>query len=185
MPIVSISSKLELFYICNAPSNDPLRFDHSRPTVVFLHGLYVDSSWLRYQFEVGFPFCVMFCIEFTPFLSLPLLLGSSACWPLQSNRIRRTSLRTHKITHVSLSRFMGRRIWFGRRSRSVRNSKNSHIRYTNSIHSRCLSFCALIPWHGAISLSLSVTSYCGVCLTSPMSHRHQGVTPISHVCSLT
>lgn len=51
MPTVLISPELELYYICNAPSNDPLLFDHSRPTIVFLHGLYVDSSWLRYHFR--------------------------------------------------------------------------------------------------------------------------------------
>lgn len=51
MPTVSISHELELNYICNAPSNDPLRFDHSRPTIVLLHGCWVDSSWLKYHFN--------------------------------------------------------------------------------------------------------------------------------------
>ncbi|KAF8583671.1 alpha/beta-hydrolase [Ramaria rubella] len=51
MPSIKISSDLQLFYSSNAPNDDVSKFDHSKATILFFHPLFLDSTWLRPQFQ--------------------------------------------------------------------------------------------------------------------------------------
>lgn len=51
MPYCQITPDLSLFYITNTPHNDVTRFDLSKPTILLLHPVSLDVTWLRNQFE--------------------------------------------------------------------------------------------------------------------------------------
>lgn len=65
MPYCQITPNLSLFYITNTRNNDVSRFDFSKPTILLLHPVSLDVTWLKYQFEViakSFPIRV-YCVE--------------------------------------------------------------------------------------------------------------------------
>ena len=54
MPFVDILSSgdyVSLWYITNSPYNNVGSFDSTKPTIILLHPLYLDSTWLITQFE--------------------------------------------------------------------------------------------------------------------------------------
>ena len=58
MPYVDISTGTDyasLWYITNSPTGTVGGFDPAKPTVIMLHPIFLDSTWLYAQFDDGTP----------------------------------------------------------------------------------------------------------------------------------
>jgi hypothetical protein len=53
MPFCHITNDIALFYITNTLNDDVALFDNKKPTILLMHPVSLDVTWLTGQFKVG------------------------------------------------------------------------------------------------------------------------------------